>query len=133
MLRIRALGDDDKARAAAGRRVQLNAVSAYLRRVFDDEESEAEPVAARRIGPVKGAEHFCVRLRGYGAAVIADLDVHRRSAVATGDKYAPTRRRIGHRIAHQIAQDSAEQDRVAQDMRAPWEDAKLHFARPHPF
>jgi hypothetical protein len=75
------------------------------------EEPEPQAIGVCRIHTMKGVENLRQMIGRYADAGIMDFDAHIRPAAPAAHKNSAARPRIFDRVADEIAQDTAEQDR----------------------
>src|SRR5436309_1029810 len=95
------VGNDGEARAAPLIRAYVDAVSEQIRRVFHDEEPEAETIRPTLIGPLKGTEYRRQGLGGDADAGVAHLDAQLRAKTPSGDGHSATGRRVINRVSYE--------------------------------
>jgi hypothetical protein len=99
-------------------------------RPLDDEQPEPEAVRPCPTEPKKWLEYSRQLVRWDSFAVVPDLNAKCRSAPAAADEDTPTGQRMIERVAHQIAQDTVEQRRMARHRGASRQETETHAFPP---
>src|ERR1700694_2377969 len=91
-----------------------------------NEQPEPQARGAGSIRPVKSPENLVQLIAWDADAVVADLEVHPRTAAPAGNEHAPTARRVVNRVAHQVSHHPGQQNRLTKNGTAGRHDAKAN-------